>query len=227
VRALALGNGYDFDAGFVGHRLREHGYAFTECHREYPDRWPDLDGIDLVLTLGSEWNVYRPETAVLVEAEAALVRTVFDRGVPLLGICFGAQVAAHAFGGTVSRTPTPEIGWYHLQVGPGTPAGLVPTGPWLMWHYDVFTVPAGFTALAANAVGPQLVRGGRLLATQFHPEATETMVARWLGMGGAEQLRREGLDPDQLLEQSRVNVTQSAPNATALVDWFLDEFGAS
>jgi GMP synthase-like glutamine amidotransferase len=227
VRALALGNGYDFDPGFVGHRLREHGYAFTECHREHPDRWPDLDGVELVLALGSEWNVYRPETAVLVEAEAALVREVWDRDVPLLGICFGAQVASHALGGTVSRTPTPEVGWYDLEVAPGAPAGSVPSGPWLMWHHDVFTVPAGFTALAANAVGPQLIRGGRVLATQFHPEATETMVARWLGMGGADQLRRDGLDPDHLLEESRVNVTQSAPHATALVDWFLEEFGAS
>jgi GMP synthase-like glutamine amidotransferase len=227
VRALALGNGYDFDPGFVGHRLREHGYAFTECHREHPDQWPDLDGIELVLTLGSEWNVYRPETAVLVEAEAALVRAASDRDVPLLGICFGAQVASHALGGTVSRTPTPEIGWYDLDIASGAPPGSVPTGPWLMWHHDVFTVPAGFVALAGNEVGPQLVRGDRVLATQFHPEATETMVARWLGMGGAEQLRRDGLDPDHLLDQTRVNVTRSALHATALVDWFLDEFGPS
>ena len=105
VRALVIGNADDFDPGFVGHRLREHGYAFTECHREHPDRWPALDGHELVLTLGSEWNVYRPETAELVEAEAALVRRVVAADVPLLGICFGAQVLAHAFGGTVSRTP--------------------------------------------------------------------------------------------------------------------------
>ena len=60
-----------------------------------------------MLTLGSEWNVYQPETAALVDAEAALVRDVVERGIPLLGICFGAQVLAHALGGTVSRAATP------------------------------------------------------------------------------------------------------------------------
>src|SRR5262245_20531919 len=74
VRALAVGNGNDFDTGFVGHRLREHGYVFTECHRERPTEWPSLDGFDLVLALGSEWNVYRPETSEFVDAEAALLR---------------------------------------------------------------------------------------------------------------------------------------------------------
>ena len=39
-----------------------------------PTEWPALDGHELVLTLGSEWNVYRPETAELVEAEAAFLR---------------------------------------------------------------------------------------------------------------------------------------------------------
>lgn len=225
MHAIVLGNGNDFDAGFVGHRLREHGYAFTECHRENPGRWPTLDGFDLVLTLGSEWNVYRNETAELVAAEAALVRDVIERGVPLLAICFGAQVVSHALGGTVSRTPTPEIGWYDLELAPDVDS--VPPGPWLMWHYDVFAVPDGFATLAANAVGPQMIRGGRTLATQFHPEVTETMVVRWLGMGGADLLSRDGVDPEQMLEQTRVNVARSASHAAALVDWFLADRGAS
>ena len=217
VRALVIGNGDDFDPGFVGHRLREHGYAFTEGHREHPDRWPALDGFDLVLTLGSEWNVYRTETAELVEAEAALVRAAVAAGVPLLGICFGAQVLAHAMGATVSRTPTPEIGWYEVDVD--DPA--IAAGPWLQWHLDVFTVPDGFDEVGRSPVGPQVVRGGRALATQFHPEVTESMVTRWLGMGGAAQVREHGGDPDDLLAATRVNIERSRPNADALVDWFL------
>ncbi len=90
------------------------------------------------------------------------------------------------------------------------------------WHHDVFTVPEGFEVLAANEVGPQLLRGGRTLATQFHPEATETMVRRWLLEGGADQLRAEGGDPDALLAQTRANVVTSRPASDALVDWFVD-----
>jgi GMP synthase-like glutamine amidotransferase len=218
VRAVLIGNGGGSDAGFVGNRLRERGFAFTEGQREHPTDWPALDGVELVVTLGSEWNVYRPETAALVEAEARLVRDVVERGIPLLGICFGAQVLSHALGGTVSRTPTPEIGWVTVAVD-GPP---VAAGPWMEWHDDVFTAPAGFDVLARNEVGPQLIRGPRIVATQFHPEATETMVRDWIDHGGAESYRRHGGDPDALLAATRANVATSRPAAEALVDWFLE-----
>ena len=94
-------------------------------------------------------------------------------------------------------------------------------GPWLEWHDDVFTVPEGCTEVARTAVGPQLVRTRRVLATQFHPEATESMVVRWLASGGAEQVRGRGGDPDRLLADTRANVPSSGPRAAALVDWFL------
>ncbi len=225
VRALAIGNGNDFDTGFVGERLREHGYAFVECHREHPDQWPALDRIDLVLTLGSEWHVYEQETAELAAAEGALVRDVVRRGVPLVAICFGAQVLADALGATASRAPAPEIGWLDVEFPDGD-VDSVPAGPWLVWHEDVFTVPDGFAELARSPAGPQLVRGDRTIATQFHPEATEAMVARWLTMGGDEQLRGYGLDPDEFLARTRQNVESSRPNAAALVDWFLAKVAA-
>jgi len=235
TRALVIGNGADLDAGFVGHRFRERGYAFTECHREAPGEWPDPDTVELVLTLGSEWNVYDPATAELVEQEAAFTRRVLAADVPLFAICFGAQVLAHALGATVERIDQPEIGWF--DVTPTTAgAGIIgdvadkearpPTiaaGPWMEWHYDGFDVPSGFDELARTAAGPQLIVGARVLATQFHPEVTETMVARWLHMGGAEQYRQHGGEPTELLAQTRANTELSRPNSAALVDFFLSE----
>jgi GMP synthase-like glutamine amidotransferase len=215
---VLIGNASDSDAGFVGGHLRRRGYAFTEGQRERPGEWPGLDGVDLVLTLGSEWHVYGSETAPAIEAEAALVREVTDRGIPLLAICFGAQVLSHALGGEVHRLERPEIGWFELAVdGPGVAAG-----PWMEWHDDGFTVPTGFDVLARTEAGPQLIRGHRAVGTQFHPEVTETMIARWISHGGAEQYRRHGGDPDALLAETRANVVTSGPAAEALVDWFLE-----
>src|SRR3954470_13218879 len=168
MRALAIGNENDFDTGFVGQRLHDHGYVFTDGHREHPDQWPALDGFDLVLTLGSEWPVYAPGTAPLVEAEEQLVRAVIRRGIPLLAICFGAQVLAGALDATVSRTTPPEIGWLDVELT--GPLDSLPAGPWLGWHDDVFPVPDRFDELARSPAGPQLIRGPRTLATQFHPE---------------------------------------------------------
>lgn len=222
MRALVVGNAEGLDSGFVGHRLHQRGYAFVECVREDPSAWPGPDGAELVLTLGSEWNVYRPETAAFVEAEAALVRQVVGGDIPLLAICFGAQVLAHALGGTVTRNAAAEIGWFDFPIAESP----IAPGPWMEWHDDVFTAPEGFDVLARTDAGPQLIRGGRCLATQFHPEATETMIRGWIAGGGAEQYRRHGGDPADLLAATRANVERSQPNAAALVDWFLDTVAA-
>lgn len=220
MRALLIANGAEADAGFVGDRLRHHGYAFAECHRERPGDWPDLDGHELVLLLGSEWSVYWPQVADNVRAEAALVRSAHERGVPMLGICFGHQTMSHALGGTVERASRPEIGWY--DVVSDVPEWIAP-GPWLQWHYDVVTVPPGATELARTSVGPQSWRLGRSCTTQFHPEATEAMLARWTSGVGTEELAQFGTSPEAIMADTRANVGVSREHADVLVDRFLED----
>jgi len=218
MRALLIANSADADPGFVGERFRHHGFAFVECHREHPGEWPALDGHDLVLMLGSEWSVYWPEVADSVAAEAALISEAQARGIPQFGICFGNQIMSHAFGGTVGRARVPEIGWYEIDTD--LPE-IIASGPWMQWHSDVITLPPGAEELARSAVGPQAWRMGRSFATQFHPEATETMLARWSGGPGGDELRGFGSTPEQLLADARANVATSRTHAEHLVDWFL------
>lgn len=222
MRALLVANAVDADAGFVGDRFRHHGFAFTECHRERPGEWPSLDGHDLVLLLGSEWSVYWPHVADEVAAETALVRETHRRGIPQFGICFGNQSMASALGGTVERAREPEIGWYDVV---SDRPDVVAEGPWLQWHYDVVTVPPGADEIARSAVGPQAWQLGRSFATQFHPEATESMLARWTTGGGADELVRIGSTPEQLMAETRANTGASREHAERLVDWFLEQRG--
>jgi GMP synthase-like glutamine amidotransferase len=219
MRALLIANAVDADAGFVGARLRRHGYAFTECHREHPADWPDLDRHDLVLLLGSEWSVYWSAVAASVAAEAALIKEAQHRGVPQFGICFGSQVMAHALGGTVERGRTPEIGWYDVV---SDDPGVIAPGPWLQWHADVVTVPPRAEELARSVVGPQAWRLGRSFCTQFHPEATESMLARWCAGGGGEELENVGSSAEQMMEETRRNVDVSRKQSDQLVDWFVE-----
>lgn len=220
MRALLIANAVDADAGFVGERFRHHGFAFTECHRERPGEWPALDGHDLVLLLGSEWSVYWPHVADEVAAETALIREAHRRGVPQFGICFGNQSMASALGGTVERAREAEVGWYDVV---SDRPDIVAEGPWLQWHYDVVTVPPGADEIARSAVGPQAWRLGRSVATQFHPEATESMLARWTTGGGADELAKLGMTPEQVMADTRANTPVSREHAEHLVDWFVDE----
>lgn len=219
MRCLVIANAADADSGFVGERLRHHGFTLHEGHREHRQDWPDLAGHDLVLSLGSEWSVYWDDVATSVAAEAELIRSAVRAGVPVLGICFGSQMVAHALGGRVLRATRPEVGWHMIETDVGD---AVPAGPWLQWHYDVFEVPAGLECLARSASGPQVIRGQRLLATQFHPEATETMLARWSAGSGVAELERLGISRDAFMEETRSEVHFSRRRSDQVVDWFVE-----
>ena len=77
------------------------------------------------------------------------------------------------------------------------------------------------TELARSPVGPQAYRFDRVMATQFHPEATETMLAKWSAGAGDDELRRVESTREHLMERTRSAVEQSRPACDRLVDWFL------
>lgn len=220
MRALLVANSDDCDAGFSGERFRYHGYAFTENIRERPREWAPLDGVELVVLLGSEWSVYWPQVADEVAAEAALICEAHNRNIPIYGICFGAQSIAVALGGHVQRGPEPEIGWYDDIVSDIPDA--IASGPWMQWHSDVVTVLPGVHELARSPVCTQAFRLHRTFATQFHPEVNEAMVTRW-AIEGCDTLRARGSSPEQLRAETSVNVLASRRNAERLVDWFVEQ----
>jgi GMP synthase-like glutamine amidotransferase len=232
VRALLLANRSDCDPGLVGSALRARGYAFTEYLREDHGTWlPDastdslaaaLDGADLIVSMGSGWSTYWPGVAEPVGAEAALVREGHRRDIPILGICFGAQMLSTALGGTVDKTPHPEIGWHDIASSTAEALPSPLQGPWMQWHYDRFSVPDGFSLLAQSPAGPQVIHRDRSVGVQFHPEATESIVARWCEGTGLDELAARGIDPGQLLERTRAEMASAGSRCRDLVDWFCE-----
>ena len=80
-----------------------------------------------------------------VQAEIELIARAVEHDVPVLGLCFGGQVLAHVLGGTIEAAPTPEFGWHEIETDE---PDAIPAGPWLLWHYQRFTVPPGATEVA-------------------------------------------------------------------------------
>lgn len=218
MRALLIANSGDADAGYVGARFEDFDFEFRHLAREYPAQWPTLDGIDLVLLLGSEWSVYWGNAVKSVEAESELIRETNRRGIPLFGICYGAQIIASALGGSAERAKKCEIGWHDVVT---TPTYAVLAGLWLQWHCDTFTPPVGAEVLAFSDGGPQALRIGRSFATQFHPEANEAIITRWMSGIGAAELAGQGIMPSALIEQTRSEIVRSGQAAAKVVDWFL------
>ena len=105
--ALVVASAIDADAGFVGDRLQQRGYrpAHGVPRRR---RGADDRGGRRRIRISSccsapSGRCTRPWSRDSLEAECALVRSARARRTPVLGLCYGAQVLAHAFGGRVSR----------------------------------------------------------------------------------------------------------------------------
>ena len=82
----------------------------------------------MIIPMGAPWSVYDQEAiGTWVPTELAMLREAHDQQVPVLGICFGGQLLAAAHGGSVSRSPAPEIGWVEVK---SDNDGLVPSGFW-------------------------------------------------------------------------------------------------
>ena len=216
MHALVIGNRDDRDPGHVGRALEARGYHLLPLIREEPDGWVAPAGDDILVVLGSAWSVYWNDVAGLVEKEAAYLRAAHGADIPILAICFGAQMVASALGGTVGRAPHPEVGWHVVEPEPESP---IEPGPWFQWHFDAFTLPPGARRLATSPAGPQAFALGRTLAVQFHPEIDPSIVERWCAESPTD-LEAVGVTRRELVAEVIAAEAASARRAEGLVATF-------
>jgi GMP synthase-like glutamine amidotransferase len=221
-----VANTGDDDPGYVGERLRQVGYTLDIAYRDKPDGLPaTLDDYDVVVLLGSDWSTYWEHVATEVERESALVRHAHEAEIPLLAICYGAQLAAHALGGAVEPAALTEIGWFDLDVSSPN-SGLVSQGPWFEFHSDRFTPPPAAQVLASTAAGPQAYRLGQMVGWQFHPEVTPEIVRRW-GTGSRDQAARAAVDLAGVYAETDERAGRARDACHRLVDAFLTATGSA
>jgi len=133
--------------------------------------------------------------ASVYEAGApSLPAYVLESGRPVLGICYGMQLLAHALGGRVAPAPAREYGPAEIEIlTPEDPLWQGLPSPMTVWmsHGDrVEALPPGFQAMARSPNSPLAAVGDprrRLYGVQFHPEVAHTPMGR-------ELLRRFAVD---------------------------------
>jgi GMP synthase-like glutamine amidotransferase len=217
LRVLILQHEEPTPPGLVDEWLREHGARVETFRIDLEDRKLDPTEYDLIVSLGSEFAAF-DDHLPFVMREADLMRDALDADVPILGLCFGGQMLARVLGAEVHRSEESEIGW--LPVRSKDPE-LVPEGPWFQWHFDVFGAPPGAEVIAETDLCPQAFVYGRSLGLQFHPEVTREIMGDWVRVYRHE-LDGDGVDPDELMQETHRRIDGSNRMARQLLERFLE-----
>jgi GMP synthase-like glutamine amidotransferase len=95
----------------LGETLTDHGHKLDVRLLHKGDALPaDLDNVDGLISMGGPQDTDEQDQHAWMPGEIDLIKQAHERGIPVLGVCLGAQLVAVALGGEVARMDTPELG---------------------------------------------------------------------------------------------------------------------
>jgi GMP synthase-like glutamine amidotransferase len=163
---------------------------------------PGVDAFDGLVIMGGPMSAASDSGFPTRRQEMALAAEALEVGLPVLGICLGAQILAAAAGAPVYPGGAgPEIGWGDIRLATASAsdpllAGVGPTLRVLHWHGDTFDLPDDAVLLGStDRYANQAFRlGPTAWGLQFHLEVDEAAVRAFLTHFGADALS-QGVDP--------------------------------
>lgn len=218
--------------GFIGRALSGAGARVELCQVFAGDPVPeDAACYAAVVVLGGPMSAYCDAGFPTRAVEIGLLRSALDLGVPVLGVCLGAQLLAMAAGSTVDEGHGWEVGWGTVELTEDAAYdpllfGLPRQLPVLHWHSDTITLPAGGALLAcSDQYEVQAFRvGQRAWGLQFHLEVDLQSVPAFVEGCGKDAdtggVARTSLD--EAAERTRA----IAQVASTLFDRFCEQIGA-
>ncbi|MFZ4574134.1 MAG: glutamine-hydrolyzing GMP synthase [Phycisphaerales bacterium] len=163
-------------AQLIARRVREAGvFSWLVSPRISPAELAALKPKGIILS-GGPASVYEPGAPTCDPK-------IFDLGIPVLGICYGMQLACHLMGAKVQRADHREFGRAHLSVTDSSDLFAAIPDKCTVWmsHGDQVSDAGGgmFTSLASTPTCPlAAVRATdssrAFYGVQFHPEVTHT-----------------------------------------------------
>jgi GMP synthase-like glutamine amidotransferase len=178
----------------------------------------ELAGHAAVIALPGVANPDDQTTAVAATRE--VLREALRQGLPILGICLGAELLAEAAGGATGPC-RPEWGYREVSLAAAARddelLGDLPAQFAVFQAHDYgFDLPPNAIALAHSPAALQAFRiGDNAWGVQFHPEPTHAMLDGWTGALG-HVMEANGVDPEATRRMGRRYVPEWAEHAAAM-----------
>jgi GMP synthase (glutamine-hydrolysing) len=166
-----------------------------------PEPQEPFDGL---IVLGGIVNPDGTDGDAPLDRERELIAGAHARGLPVLGICLGAQLIAQGLDGSAERMPAGEVGWVPVDFleaadGDALLAGVQRRLDVSEWHNYACTPPAGSVLLAHSPACVQAFRvGATTWGLQFHVEVTRPLLEEWTEVAAGE-LENLGLSADDVI----------------------------
>lgn len=176
--------------GRLGATLRDHGFRLDIRRADLgqigsPQGVPlDLDNVHGLVSMGGPQNVTDLDKYPWMAAEMDLIRKAHAAQLPVIGICLGAQMIAHALGGQVAPREKPAVGFYDMDVTiPGQTDTLLAGVPWkspqlFSCGQEVKAPPPGASVIASSKHTKTIIYrvGLRTFASLAHFECDRPML---------------------------------------------------
>lgn len=216
-------------------RQRGHRIRYVNFHRD-PEAKPSIDRYQALIVLGGPMMPDQANTYPHLATEMRCIEEALKQDMPVLGICLGAQLLAHALGAPMRPSKGWEIGWYDLAPTPQAAAdpvlcALTHPKPVFQWHGYTFDLPQDATHLARTELceNQAFRHGSHAYGFQFHLELDERLINRWLKLPAyLQELERSGVPhkADTIRSQTHTLIRDSITLSKDVFSAFLAPLGA-
>lgn len=226
---LVIRNDAKEGSGQLGRLLEARGFD-QQVLLGWEADYNELNAVEFsgLVVLGGAQGAYETETYPYLVDEVKLIQSFVDAGLPVIGLCLGAQLLATALGGEVQQNAIKELGWHDIQLHKEGMDDALMTGhpesaSAFHFHGDFFTAPPGCVNLAGSDITHcQLFRyKENVYGFQYHVEVDQPLI-EVMCLNNVEYMAANGVDAHSVVDQSVPFIDEYMQRSAVVLNSWID-----